>query len=130
MTSKALSPEELDEVVRGLRRYDLPAWVPAFAERLHAHIAALEADNAALVACVSVCARVGLGTDSLGDPVAAQHAREMLAQPHPGAGLLERHAKALVRARNEGLEKAAEFLVNEYDQMGFARRIRAMKEPE
>ena len=42
---------------------------------------------------------------------------EALAQPHPGTALLEEHRAALVRARNEGLEKAAKRLDDEAEAM-------------
>jgi hypothetical protein len=38
-------------------------------------------------------------------------------RPHPGAALLEQHRKALVRARNEGLEKAAERMLFQRDAL-------------
>lgn len=65
----------------------------------------------------------------------------LMREPHPGTALLEEHRKALVRARNEGLEKAA----TECDRLlpettifpatrsivrAAARNIRAMKQPE
>lgn len=88
--------------------------------RLHDLIAALEkerdaalADNVALLAAI---ASEELGHDYQGlcpdktqpkarDPECA--ACRLLDSPHPGSALLEEHRKALVRARNEGLEKAA-----------------------
>jgi hypothetical protein len=45
--------------------------------------------------------------------VAETEARVALTDPHPGAALLEQHRKELVRARNEGLERAATHLVSE-----------------
>jgi hypothetical protein len=114
--------------------------------QVRAHIAALEqerdtalADNAAHdevfqniqkhTACVNT-------TEAI---------RIHLAMPHPGAALLEEHRKALVKARNEGLEKAAKAVkdaaqcsCNPYAPCtcdwsgrinGLADDIRAMKEP-
>lgn len=64
----------------------------------------------------------------------------VLLADHPGAALLEEHRMALVRARNEGLERAARHCIescpgvaqNECpcDACVLARRIRALKEPE
>jgi hypothetical protein len=55
-------------------------------------------------------------------------------QSHPGAALLKEHRNALVRARNEGLEKAARMVESADDgvplQMLADDGIRAMKEPE
>lgn len=58
-------------------------------------------------------------------------------QPHPGAALLEEHRKALVRARNEGLEKAAAWFrlkaknrLAPLSNLNVAKAIDAMKEPE
>lgn len=50
--------------------------------------------------------------------------RCVLSQPHPGAALLAEHAKALVRARNEGREEAAQTV----DDAG--PRFEEIKEPE
>jgi hypothetical protein len=59
--------------------------------------------------------------------------RHIATQPHPGAALLEEHRKALVRARNEGLDAAiaaidAAFMEDE--DVAPQDVIRAMKEPE
>jgi hypothetical protein len=59
------------------------------------------------------------------------------AQPHPGAALLEEHRKALVRARNDGLEMAAALVESSCDmdencscdEHLHAGEIRAMKDP-
>jgi hypothetical protein len=91
--------------------------------------AELEADNAALLSGLSVCGRIGLTRESLGDPVAAEYARALVAQPHPGATLLEAHARALVRARNDGLEKARRMAHN-VGLRNLASLIDAAKESE
>lgn len=56
-------------------------------------------------------------------PADVRAAREFLTgalRPHPGAALLEEHRKALVQARNEGLEKA---------KTGVMRAIQSSSEP-
>lgn len=55
------------------------------------------------------------------------NAGPMLQEPHPGAASLEQHRKALVRARNEGLERAAEYSSHDPE---LAAHIRALMEPE
>lgn len=59
-------------------------------------------------------------------------AHDVAGRPHPGAALLEGHHKALVIARNEGLEKAAQVVESADDgvplQMLADDGIRAMKE--
>ena len=68
------------------------------------------------------------------DRVAAFFARP--AMPHPGAALLEDHRRALVRARNEGLERGAAWAEAIGDQglapaaLSVAVCLRALKEPE
>jgi hypothetical protein len=56
----------------------------------------------------------------------------VLAQPHPGTALLEEQRRALVRARNEGLEKAAAYVgsVGSIVRSVASASIRAMKEAE
>lgn len=51
---------------------------------------------------------------------------------HPGSDMLEQHAKALVHARNEGLERAAAWLRANPSPIcqDFARCIEMFKEPE
>lgn len=134
MTPKALSPEEraaIDETVTigRVRGVSVKVW------DLLAHIAALEADNAYLLRMLSdygvyaaheaTCAgRTGPSCDCPGG------------HPHPGAALLERHEKALIRARNEGLEKGVAW-AKAMDSAGYApamasvaASLDAMKEPE
>jgi hypothetical protein len=69
---------------------------------VNAHIAALEADNAALLAGLRRL------TWQCRDQHADEHQRadSLADDPHPGTNLLAVHAKALVRARNEGLAEA------------------------
>lgn len=61
----------------------------------------------------------------------AEETRSAL-KAHPGAALLAEHAKAIVRARNEGREDAvAELKSAAYSETGdMITRIRARKEPE
>jgi hypothetical protein len=107
-------------------------------------IAALEADNAALLELLRTqgrtvrcpkCEGIGSRTCSECDggevaPLAPAIAAA-LAQPHPGAALLEEHRKALVRARNGGLEKAARLVCEmRSSRQRVAEHLRAMKEPE
>jgi hypothetical protein len=189
--AKLLNPEKLEDLFRALRRYDLPAWVGRFAAQIAAHIAALEtrsahdqtalkalgqvrereigerdaalADNAALV---SELARIGGWAAKARQSDLEVATRALLSEPHPGAALLEAHAKALsdvehlrrqrahmatllgvadagayqndweapvrralVRVRNEGLEKAAHAF-DENDMAATAAEIRALKEAE
>lgn len=67
---------------------------------------AAEADNAALMR--GMVAALAMSREG---PTSAECGLSLLSllslQPHPGAALLEEHRKALVRARNEGLERAA-----------------------
>jgi len=103
------------------------------------HIAALEADNAALLheadgqcgACAGEgVVPVGEGP-KVGQIVHAPCPLHEARRAHPGAALLEEHRKALARARNEGLEKAAR-LVHEMtaSKQRIAEHLRAMKELE
>lgn len=85
-------------------------------DELKDRIAALEAerdaalaDNAALMMFATPLAEVaceGVGPEECGECVSCM-AKLHVVQTHPGAGLLEKHRKALVHARNEGLERAA-----------------------
>lgn len=84
---------------------------------------ALEASHAALHAQL-VKAANGHSTRMFWDDTDA-----LLKRTHPGAALLKEHRKALIRARNEGLEKAAQYMESE-GQHGFTRSIRALKESE
>lgn len=137
--AKLLSPEELDGRLCRIHEYGacrgdgLP--IEKAAAELRAHIAALEADKEALHGALQE---------------AYEHnnfrpAEDILGQPHPGSALLSEHSKALVRARNEGLERAAETCSAVYrhhkksgsypmDMGGLALEcesaIRAMKEAE
>jgi hypothetical protein len=92
-TPQVLSSKELDLM--------LNAAGPDIKRRVLAHIAALEADNAALVKQMTEYA-----------PYLAAHGYDLrdtaFVRPHPGTALLEEHRRALVRARNEGLERAKE----------------------
>lgn len=63
-------------------------------------------------------------------PADVRAAREFLAravEPRPGAALLEQHRRALIRAKNEGLEMSARAAG---PNRQLAERIRSMKEPE
>lgn len=116
---------------------------------------ALEADNAALLEYTNrVDARrhelfdaaglavnvmeYGRHRDNLLDVLGRPGGPALHAGPHPGAALLEEHRKALVRARNEGLEKAKEAvrcalttgLLAPGNVTQVLREIDAMKEPE
>lgn len=108
MTPNLLSPEELTEAGGG---------------DLRDHIAALEADNAALLEALRcVMAHVRISSADMGGnhryAITNDHGcsedmgrgRTVADASHPGTTLLSEHTKALVRARNEGLEKAAQHL--------------------
>jgi hypothetical protein len=125
---------------------------------LRRHIAALEnerdaalADNAALVHLVRVAAGDrGPGATCWACGGRLDHGKACrfgaaLERLHPGAALLEEHREALVRARNEGLEKVAQAMPDALgthatvtlDDGGVvllsdyvSGLIRAMKEPE
>jgi hypothetical protein len=117
---------------------------PAVALALRTHLDALEADNAALLKALrehgrtTRCPRCfGIGSRTCpecdGGEVAPYvvEVAAILKRPHPGDALLAEHAKALRRARNEGLEKAAEHLRGTTPEAAcFSRDILAMKEPE
>lgn len=98
MTPKLLSAEAMRRVLSRIRE----RCGADEADAIAAHIAALEADNAALLA----------GLRRLTWQCRDQHADEhqmadaLADEPHPGARLLAEHAKALVRARNGGLAAA------------------------
>lgn len=104
--AKLLSPEELGAALYTVECGERARDVADARAAIHGHIAALEADNAAL--------RDLLGKSTQVDPGVDHWARvgEVLNQPHPGAALLEAHAKALVRTKNEGREQAAEIADN------------------
>lgn len=131
MIPKLLSSEELER-----------ALTVRSTERLRAHIAALEADNAALLACLRTWldAEADAECPDLEDMTAKQaaafgcfmEAHDVAGRTHPGATLLAEHAKALVRARNEGLEKAVSELMRAgYSETGdMIPRIHALKETE
>jgi hypothetical protein len=149
--------------------------LPHLAAALRAHIAALEADNAALLehgnrlyglAQHDEACKILVGDDEAMCNCAMAEWQQAQRDSRPGAALLEEHRKALdtaiakerayrdvriqeerarwveemrsqqrearkalVRARNEGLEKAAG-LVEQDDWFAQATRIRALKEPE
>lgn len=102
MTPTWLSTNDLDLM--------LNAAGPDIKRRVLAHIAALDATNAALVRVINLsadreqgCLECGMIGHHFLECVTGRISRE----PHPGAALLEEHRKALARARNEGLERAA-----------------------
>lgn len=116
------------------------------------HIAALETDNAALLLVATPylqcqCGRVSAAHDAAGRAVeklrdgygqvwgegAVLCAAFVPRDTHPGAHLLAEHAKALVRARNEGMEKCAvawAAVRRHGEAPPTAGDMRAMKEPE
>lgn len=104
--AKLLSPDELERhLTEG-----------CMSEReLRAHIAALEADNAALLAWIDQhgharwCERAQGTAFRCTDGCEAQSA---ISTSHPSTALLAEHEKALVRARNEGLETARKMVSN------------------
>lgn len=101
------------------------------AKAFEADNAAIEADNAALVEHVKASAEAGCeesGAYECGTCMSCL-ARELVSEPHPGVVLLEAHRKALVRARNEGLEKARR-MVHNVGLANLALVIDAAKEPE
>lgn len=142
---KALSSTDTDELFRALEDhapYDL-------LEQARHHIAALEADNAALLSAVLDVYGVAKSfhwdeaADDAPETAIWQAILHPSCAPHPGTAYLEEHRKALVRARNEGLEKAAavfDGLASDAEDEGdaddalhakdWATRIRSMKEPE
>lgn len=93
---------------------------------LRAHIAALEADNAALVSHLRTLTG-GAFTFSEADA-----AKSAACEPRPGAALLERHEKELVRAMNEAREKIAVKLLAHRDalrsRVDAAGRCRGLEE--
>lgn len=118
----------------------------ALAETMRERDAAV-ADNAVLLdgflRMMGVFESLALEAERSGDVVragehrrAAESLRRIHAQPHLGAALLSEHAKALVRARNEGREQVAlwaEALAaqgNNPSALAVAASARAMKEPE
>lgn len=75
-----------------------------------AHIAMLEVDNAELLLDLREMVELARATTEHAPACAClpcSRGRLLLTREHPGADLLSEHAKTLVRARNEGLEKAA-----------------------
>lgn len=93
-------------------------------------IAALEADNAALLAVLRA-SKAAL--DEFDPSDALKMLRDVIDEESPGAHLLAEHAKALVRARNVGLEKCAAVfdLRRRHGERALtASDMRAMKEPE
>lgn len=104
MTPKLLSPEKLARALerltstmagdRALGRFEVAA-----------HIAALEAANAAILKALDAVAWRDIVTAK--DEAEHDMAVRVSKMPHPGATILSEHARALVRARDEGLERAA-----------------------
>lgn len=135
-TPKLLSRERLARI------FD-PRILASEKHEILGHIAALEADNAALLDRIGdgasvACEEETVATKECGD-CGPCHDRAILSQHHPGAALLEEHRKALARARNEGLEKARIAVVALMEgQAGgvlkilsfAAKDINALKEPE
>lgn len=104
------------------------------ARRAEVEIERLKADNAALVTVARDwlnIMEVDRECSCVGADVCPWHRlRTLLALAHPGAALLEEHRKALVRARNEGLEKAVQYLIRVFDQPTFAGEIERLKAAE
>lgn len=128
--AKALNAS-LRERISALEKERDAAWserASAIAEK-HAALA----DNAALLQALCA-AKEALGKAQVNIPwgtpprLACGLAYDAVpvAVAHPGAALLEEHRRALVRARNEGLEDAAARVKDD----DVAEMIRAMKEPE
>jgi hypothetical protein len=160
MSANLLEKARMDELIEMARTHE--AVHPG---ELLGHIKALEADNAALLDLLKDCMEAIrlVAEDDVTEALVdlRQQLPDVLAQPHPGAALLEEHrkaliarsnleeanaslheqlaqmerghAKALVRARNEGLERAA-LLAESWDgvvsRWEAGDRIRAQKEPE
>lgn len=100
-TPKLLSREELARALRFIRH----ATGHTAVTEMEGHISALEADNAALV---SELARIGGWATGARQRDLEGAIRAVLSTPHTGSARLEEHRKALARARNEGLEMAAQ----------------------
>lgn len=159
MTPKLLSPEELECMPEGTA-LSVEEWrrVRSHIAALKAELAEVntvanvqtdkalraEADNAAWQAAVNDALNyVHMNSCDMGGnhryTLTRNHGRavaflqHMADQPHPGTALLSEHAKALARARNEGLERAAvrlhEAPVLETHR-DTVKAIRAMKETE
>lgn len=125
--------KERDRTLTDWREYkaskdaDVAAWKTKADATADERDAAL-ADNAALLHLV----RVAAGDRGLlascwacGHNVAHSYACRFgaaLERSHPGAALLGKHRKALVRARNEGLEAAAVFMEAEEEKHRSAKR--------
>jgi hypothetical protein len=158
VVSDVLSPDQLEHTLKNIGN------PMTNGDLLRRHIATLEkerdaalADNAALVTGVQrIRNLVAYPTLSARDTLSAvaDVGLSLVVGDHPGAALPEEHRKALVRARNEGLEKAAadvdrlasiadvsaEQASNMKVRLALAEeaaalrdhavRIRAMKEPE
>jgi DNA repair exonuclease SbcCD ATPase subunit len=100
---------------------------------------AAEADNAALTAAIQRMRNLLLFPAMNEADTRMEVLRiglDAVTHPCPGAALLEEHRKTLIRARNEGLEKAAQAVGLSGAEMSNARErrvtaaIRAMKDPE
>lgn len=152
---RLLSSERL-AALKEMRDYESTrVWreAPIILEETLAHIAALEADNAALFEALKTARlyvnALAMGSprfDSDGELALRDELDGALKQPHPGTTLLAEHAKALMKARNEGLEKAAAHAkaastcrCSGWDRCGcnweaklddLESDIRALKEPE
>lgn len=171
MAARLLGAEELVDHLN-----ELGVDAPNIVAEIQDHIAALEADNAAMLDLLRrwTVADGDVGTSGYALMTPAERAAfeiyeeacRSVAMPHPGTALLEErrkalaqrdaamklssmtqqtvemlnaridqddrdHAKALVRARNEGLEEAAEWArVNTENGEANALVLRLMKEPE
>jgi len=130
------------------RSDDAPPWTCGACTHHTEEIAKLTADNAALMEHVRTSAAVScedVGDDLCGACMSCL-ARDLVSRPQPGDILLEEHRKALVRAKNEGLDMASAIAdaarrcgCNPYAECvcdwssrtdGLASEIRAMKQPE
>jgi len=154
------------EAIHSLRTGGLPVHANTIGQLLLdyeaslAHIAALEADNAAMLDGVQRIRNLLIYPHDEWHQVAADAIREgyrLTKDDHPGAALLEEHRqalaaaerrhettratmhvrekehrKALVRARNEAREAIAKMMESETGGhlMFWATRIRTLKEPE
>jgi NADH dehydrogenase/NADH:ubiquinone oxidoreductase subunit G len=142
-----LSREELAKRLNIFAHGSFPERVAARLE-VKAHIAALEADNAAVVRDrQELRTALGIYNAYIADASLevqnhfngivritqaawAVYSKMLDEQPHPGAALLEEHRRALARARNEGLERAADMAWTNDPDSELAAAIRRKKEAE
>lgn len=130
-----LSKEELDAY---RRMAEMPVANSGAIAVLLRHIAALEkerdaalADNAALLQALEDVAELRLSGQTL-----KALAVKLRGEPHSGDALLDEHKRALVRARNEGLEKAKAAVMRTTQEnrrpsfMDMCRAIDSLKELE